>query len=57
MVFRISWGVETITRNSSRGLRIRGLKGKCGEDIVNTDVESLGYERIIAETDRNINIQ
>ena len=33
------------------------LKGKRGEDIVNADVESQGYEGTIAETDRNIDIQ
>ena len=32
-------------------------KGKRGEDIVNADVESQGYEGTIAETDRNIEIQ
>ena len=33
------------------------LKGKRGEDIVNADVASQGYEATKAETDRNIEIQ
>lgn len=33
------------------------LKGKRGEDIVNADVESQGYEGTIAETDRKIEIK
>ena len=33
------------------------LKGKRGEDIVNADVESQGYEGTVAETNRNIEIQ
>ena len=33
------------------------LKGKRGEDIVNADVESQGYEGTIAETDREIDIK
>lgn len=33
------------------------LKGRRGEDIVNADVESQGYEGTVAETDRKIDIQ
>ena len=33
------------------------LKGKRGEDIVNADVESQGYEGTIAETNKQIDIQ
>ena len=33
------------------------LKGKRGEDIVNADVESQGYEATVAETDRKIEIK
>ena len=33
------------------------LKGKRGEDIVNADVESQGYEGTVAETNKDIEIQ
>ena len=33
------------------------LKGKRGEDIVNADVESQGYEGTIAETEKEIEIR
>lgn len=33
------------------------LKGKRGEDIVNADVASQGYEATKKETDRNIEIK
>ena len=33
------------------------LKGKRGEDIVNSDVAGQGYETTTAETDRNIEIK
>ena len=36
---------------------VEALKGKRGEDIVNADVESQGYEGTIAETDRKIEIK
>ena len=35
---------------------VEALKGKRGEDIVNADVESQGYEGTIAETNRKIEI-
>ncbi len=36
---------------------VEALKGKRGEDIVNADVESQGYEGTIAETNRKIEIK
>jgi hypothetical protein len=36
---------------------VEALKGKRGEDIVNADVESQGYEGTVAETDRKIEIK
>ena len=39
------------------GNPVEALKGKRGEDIVNADVESQGYEGTIAETNRKIEIK
>ena len=46
------------TINSGLAADSKGaLKGKRGEDIVNADVASQGYEATKAETDRDIEIK
>jgi hypothetical protein len=48
--------VNAVINNGLSADSVEALKGKRGEDIVNADVESQGYEGTIAETDRKIEI-
>ena len=49
--------VNAVINNGLSDDSKEALKGKRGEDIVNADVASQGYEATKAETDRNIDIQ
>ena len=49
--------VNAIINNGLSDDSKEALKGKRGEDIVNADVESQGYEGTVAETDRKIEIK
>lgn len=49
--------VNAVINNGLSNDSKEALKGKRGEDIVNADVASQGYEATKAETDRNIDIQ
>ena len=49
--------VNAVINNGLSDDSKEALKGKRGEDIVNADVASQGYEATKAETDRKIEIQ
>ena len=49
--------VNAIINNGLSDDSKEALKGKRGEDIVNADVESQGYEGTVAETVRKIEIK
>ena len=49
--------VNAVVNNGLSDDSKEALKGKRGEDIVNADVASQGYEATKAETDRKIDIQ
>ena len=49
--------VNAVINNGLSDDSKEALKGKRGEDIVNADVASQGYEATKAETDRDIEIK
>jgi hypothetical protein len=49
--------VNAVINNGLSDDSKEALKGKRGEDIVNADVESQGYEGTVAETNKVIDIQ
>jgi hypothetical protein len=49
--------VNAVINNGLSANSKEALKGKRGEDIVNADVASQGYEATKAETNKNIEIQ
>jgi hypothetical protein len=49
--------VNAVINNGLSADSKEALKGKRGEDIVNADVASQGYEATKAETNKNIEIQ